>query len=73
MGKTITTQDIYKKLENIEKRMVTKKQLDSLVETMEIMGNPKTMKSIQESEKDIKAGRYKKVESVKEMLKEMDD
>ena len=71
MIKTITTQVLYKKLENIEKRMVTKQQLEALVETVEIMSNPKTMKTIEESENDIKEGRIKKAKSTKQMLTEL--
>ncbi len=51
--------------------MVTKKEIESLIDTIGIMGNPETMKQIAESMQDIKHGKVKEVSSVKDLLNEM--
>jgi antitoxin YefM len=39
--------------------MVRRKELDALLDTIEISSNPETMAAIQKSEDDIAAGRYR--------------
>ena len=71
MAETITIKQVYGELKKIEKNMVTKRQMESLMETIQIMGNPDTMKQIAESMEAIKEGRVKEVNSVKDLLREM--
>jgi len=58
-------------LKSIEKNMVTKKEIESLIETMGTMNNPETMRQIASSMEDIKSGRVKEVSSVKDIMSEM--
>ncbi len=51
--------------------MVTKKEIESLIDTIGIMSNPKTMKQIAKSMEDIKHGRVKEISSVKDLINEM--
>ena len=71
MAETITIKQVYGELKKIEKNMVTKRQMEALMETIQIMGNPDTMKQIAESMEAIKEGRVKEVNSVKDLLREM--
>ncbi|HLD33449.1 MAG TPA: hypothetical protein VJB66_01900 [Candidatus Nanoarchaeia archaeon] len=48
--------------------MTTNEDVESLVETIEILSNPETMRRIAASMEDIKHGRVKAVRSVKDML-----
>lgn len=48
--------------------LMSKEEYDSLVETLEIMSNPKTMASIRRAMADIKAGRVTPWEEVKKEL-----
>ena len=64
-------EEIRDELKKIEKNMVTKKDLEELKTTLEIMSNPETVKQIAESMRDIKAGRVSEVTSVKDMLREV--
>lgn len=65
--KTISLIDVYRKLKMIEQSMVTKKELESALETVIVLSNEDTMEQIRESEKDIKSGRVKKISSVKDI------
>ena len=67
MEKTINLEEIYRKLKIIEERMITKKELDLALESIMIYSNDDTMKQIEESEKDVKAGRVKKINSIKDI------
>ena len=71
MAETVSIKKIYEELKNIEKKMVTKKEIESLTDTIKIVSNPETMKQIAESMEDIKHGRVKEVNSVKDLIKEM--
>ena len=51
----------------IEKSMVTKNELDSALESVMVYSNEDTMRQIKESEKDIKSGKVKKINSVKDI------
>lgn len=70
MTETVSIKKVYKELKNIEKKMVTKKEIESLIETIGIMSNPETMKQVAKSMEDIKHGRVKEVGSVKDLIKE---
>ena len=71
MPEAITIQDVYEEIVEIKQQMIPKKELFGLIETMEILHNPKTMKQIRASESDIKAGETKRVHGVKDLLAEL--
>ena len=71
MAEAVSIKKVYEELKNIEKKMVTKKEIESLIETIGIMSNPETMKQIAESMEDIKQGRIKEVNSVKDLMREI--
>ena len=68
---TITIEDVYKEIKKLEKEMITKNDLDSMAETMEILANSNTMETLRKSDEDIKKGRTKKIDSVKDLIKEV--
>ena len=67
METAVNLGDIYKKLQMIERSMVTKAELNRALETVMIETNEDTMRQINGSEKDIKEGRTKKITSVKDI------
>jgi hypothetical protein len=71
MNNSITIDDVYRELKVIEQKMITHKDLDALVDTVEIINNPKTMESIHKSDIDIKEGRVKEISSVDDLLSEL--
>ena len=58
---------IYRKLKMIESSMVTKEELSRVLESAIIFSNEDTMRQIEESEKDIRSGRIKKINSVNDI------
>ena len=71
MAGTVTIEDVYQELKTIERTMVTREDLDALIDTVEILSNPKTMAALRKSDLDIKEGRVKEVSSVEELLSEL--
>ncbi|MDP7080313.1 MAG: hypothetical protein QF415_10510 [Candidatus Undinarchaeales archaeon] len=71
MAHTVTIEDVYKELKLLEERMVTHEDIEALIETVDILNNPKTVEALRKSDQDIKAGRVKDVTSVDDMLKEL--
>ena len=71
MGQTVTIEDVYKELKILEEKMVTHEDIEALIDTVEILSNPKTMEALRKSDQDIKAGRVKDVTSVEDMLNEL--
>ena len=65
--RTINLLDIYRKLKLIEQSMVTKEELDAALEEVIVISNEDTMRQIEESEKDIKSGKVKKINSYKSL------
>ena len=55
MHKSVTIQDIYEALKRVEEKMVTREGIEALVDSVEILGNPKTMEALRKSDQDIKA------------------
>ncbi|MEA1905082.1 MAG: hypothetical protein U9M97_04290 [Candidatus Hadarchaeota archaeon] len=55
----------------MEGKMATREDIEALIDSVEILGKPKTMEAIRKSDRDIKAGRTKEVTSVKNMLDEL--
>ncbi|GFO96510.1 hypothetical protein ig2599ANME_0699 [groundwater metagenome] len=45
--------------------------LEGLIDSIEILSNPKTMEALRRSDLDIKYGRFKEVTSIEEMLCEL--
>ena len=64
MEKGINVESIYKKLKAMETSMVTKDELNFILETFMILSNDETMSQIEESEKNIRLGNVKKIDSV---------
>jgi len=71
MSELVTIQDVYEALKRIEEKMVTRGELEALIDSVEILNNPKTMEALRKSDQDIEAGRVKEVTSVKELLDEL--
>ncbi len=67
MEKSINLEELYKKLKTIERSMVTKNELDSALESVMVYSNEDTMRQIKESEKDIKSGKVKRINSVRDI------
>ena len=71
MPQTVTIQDVYNELKDIRQNMVSKQEVESLIETMEILHNPKIMSQVRASATDIKTGRTKPVHNMKDLLAEL--
>jgi len=71
MHESVTIQDVYEALKRVEEKMVTREDIEALVDSVEILSNPKTMEALRKSEEDIKAGRVKEVTSVDDLLAEL--
>ncbi len=70
MTEAISMEQMYTEIKKIESEMVTKKDINMLLETVEILNNPETMKHVLASREDIKLGRVEEVTSVWDMLNE---
>ena len=66
-----TIQDVYEVLKRIEEKMITREDVEALIDSIEILNNPKTMEALHKSDQDIKAGHVKEVTSVKGLLGEL--
>ena len=71
MTQTVSIKQVYEKLKEIESKMVYEQKLSDYLETFEVLSNPETMKSIRASREDIKNGKVRKINSVKDMLDEL--
>mgnify|MGYP001597741261 FL=1 len=67
MEKTLNLEEVYNKLKIIEQPMITKRELDSALESIMVYSNEDTMRQIEESKKDIEFGKIKKISSVKDI------
>ncbi len=67
MTETVTINKIYDELKAIERKMVTKEEMEQILETMEILSNPDTMEQIRQSEEEIKSGKVKEVKSARDI------
>jgi len=72
MSEAVDINDVYRELLDIKHKMVSKDQLASLLETMEILHNHKTIRQVEASEQDIRSGRTKHVRGVKDLLAELE-
>lgn len=59
--------DIYRKLNEIESNMATKKELNEAMETILVLSNEDTLKQIKDSEKDIDNSNCKEIDSVDDL------
>ena len=71
MHESVTIQDVYEALKRVEEKMATREGIEALVDSVEILSNPKTMEALRKSDLDIKAGRVKEVTSVDDLLAEL--
>ena len=71
MQETTIINKIYNKLKNIEKNMITRKDMDKLVDTLEIMQSPDTMEQLKASNEDKKQGGIKVITSMKDLLRDI--
>lgn len=71
MSELVTIQDVYDALKRIEEKMVTREDVEALIDLVEILSNPETMEALSKSDQDIKAGRVREVSSVKELIGEL--
>jgi antitoxin YefM len=71
MPESVTIQDVYEVLKQVEAKRVTRECIEALVDSVKILGNPKTMEALHKSDLDIKAGRIKAITSVDDLLAEL--
>lgn len=67
MENIIRLEDVYRELKKIEQSMITKAEINSMMETIAILSNKDTMEQIMDSEKNIKAGKVKKISSINDL------
>lgn len=61
---------LSRRVKAIEAKMVTKEELEALIDTIEILSSPEAMEKLEAARRDIKQGRTTPVRSVKEILAE---
>jgi hypothetical protein len=71
MIQIVTIEDDYQEIKAIEKTMVTRQDLDALIDSIEIKSNLETMEALHKSDIDIKEGRYNEISSVDDLLNEL--
>jgi hypothetical protein len=64
----VFVQQVYDELKKIEKNMATKQELLSLMESIEVLSNPDTMRQIASSADDIKHKNTKDIHSVQDLF-----
>jgi len=71
----VTIEEAHDALEVVGKRRVSgsreREEIEALVDSVEILSDPKTMEALRKSDQDIKAGRVKAISSVEELLAEL--
>jgi len=71
MTSGVTIDEVYQEIKKIRETMVRREDFEALIDTVEILGNPETMKAIKRSESDIAVGRVKEISSVDDLLDEI--
>jgi antitoxin YefM len=71
MTDLITIEDVYRERKRMEEKMVTREDIEALIDSVEILSNPKTMEALRRSDQDIKAGRVREVTSIEDLLDEL--
>ncbi len=69
---SVTIQEVYHKLLSIEEHMVTKEELEPLIDTIEILSNHETMQKLAKSDDDIKKGNVRSITGINDLLAELD-
>ena len=54
MHEPVTIQDVYEALKRVEEKMVTREDIDVLIDSVEILSIPKTMVALHKSDQDLK-------------------
>ncbi len=57
MPELVTIQDVYEALKRIEEKMATREDVEALIDSVEILNNPKTMEALRKSDQDIESNR----------------
>jgi len=70
MSSGVTIDEVYREIKKIRADMVKREDLEALVDTVQILGNPATIQSIRKSERNIRQGRVKTITSVDDLLNE---
>jgi len=68
MEQTVDLRELRSEVKRMKAEMVTRRELTNLLDTMAILSNEETMEQIRESERDIAAGRVKKIKSVADLF-----
>ena len=63
----ITNKEIIEKLRHIERTMEKKKEFEEAFETFAVLSNEETMQQIKNSERDIKEGKTRKINNIREI------
>jgi len=69
---SVTIQEVYDKLLLIEEHMVTKEELEPIIDTIEILSNPATMQALARSDEDIRNGKIRKISGIDDLLAELE-
>ncbi len=69
---SVTIQEVYDKLLLIEEHMVTKEELEPIIDTIEILSNPTTMQTLARSDEDIRNGKIRKISGIDDLLAELE-
>ena len=70
MSSGVTIEEVYQEIRKIRAEMVRREDLESLVDTVEILSNKETMQLIRQSDEDIRHGRVKEIKSVDDLINE---
>jgi hypothetical protein len=54
MHEPVTIQDVYEALKRVGEKMVTREDIDALIDSVEILSIPKTMAAHHKSDQDLK-------------------
>ena len=68
---TITLETVYNELKALRTRMGSKKDIRSLIETIDVLGNPETMRQLAQSADDVRNSHVKEVDSANDLLAEL--
>lgn len=71
MPQTVTMQDLFDELQEIKQNMVSRHEVETLIETLEISHNTETVRQIKSSESDLASGKTKPVKSIKDLISEL--
>ena len=64
----IRLDDIYKELREIESRMATKREIESLSDTVEILSNPRWLREVMAGKEAVRKGKVRSSDDVKKDL-----